>query len=54
MKGDDITYWENNLQQLEVDLALEEDRNEDDTLIKIIKCNIEEAKVRIKQLQDGI
>ena len=36
------------------DLSLEEARNEDDNLIKLLKQNIQEAKVRIKQLEDGI
>ena len=47
-------YWEWFLEQAEEDLSLEEARNEDDNLIKLLKQNIEEAKVRIKQLEDGI
>ena len=38
----------------EENLALEQARNEDDDLIKLLKQNIEEAKVRIKQLEDGV
>lgn len=47
-------YWEWFLEQAEEDLSLEELRNEDDNLIKLLKRNIQEAKVRIKQLEDGI
>lgn len=47
-------YWEWFLEQAEEDLSLEEARNEDDNLIKLLKRNIQEAKVRIKQLEDGI
>lgn len=47
-------YWEWFLEQAEEDLSLEKARNEDDNLIKLLKQNIEEAKVRIKQLEDGI
>ena len=54
MEGDNIEYWESFLQQTEEDLSLEELRNEDDNLIKLLKQNIEEAKVRIKQLEDGV
>jgi len=54
MNGDNIEYWEWFLEQAEEDLSLEELRKEDDNLIKLLKQNIEEAKVRIKQLQDGV
>lgn len=54
MEGDNIEYWEWFLEQTEEDLSLEEVRGEDDNLIKLLKQNIEEAKVRIKQLQDGV
>ena len=54
MEGDNIEYWEWFLEQTEEDLSLEETRGEDDNLIKLLKQNIEEAKVRIKQLQDGV
>lgn len=54
MNGDNIEYWEWFLEQAEEDLSLEELRNEDDNLIKLLKRNIQEAKVRIKQLEDGI
>tara|TARA_R100001015_G_C4586762_1_gene142616 strand:- start:249 stop:407 length:159 start_codon:yes stop_codon:yes gene_type:complete len=47
-------YWEWFLEQAEEDLSLEEARNEDDNLIKLLKQNIQEAKVRIKQLEDGV
>ena len=47
-------YWEWFLEQAEQDLSLEETRNEDDNLIQLLKQNIQEAKVRIKQLEDGI
>ena len=47
-------YWEWFLEQAEQDLSLEEIRNEDDNLIQLLKQNIQEAKVRIKQLEDGI
>lgn len=47
-------YWEWFLEQAEEDLSLEQARNEDDNLIKLLKQNIQEAKVRIKQLEDGI
>lgn len=54
MEGNDKKYWEWFLEQAEEDLSLEELRNEDDNLIKLLKQNIEEAKVRIKQLEDGV
>ena len=54
MEGDNIEYWEWFLEQTEEDLSLEETRGEDDNLIKLLKQNIEEAKVRIKQLEDGV
>ena len=54
MEGDNIEYWQSFLEQTEEDLFLEEFRNEDDNLIKLLKQNIEEAKVRIKQLEDGV
>ena len=47
-------YWEWFLEQAEQYLSLEETRNEDDNLIQLLKQNIQEAKVRIKQLEDGI
>ena len=47
-------YWEWFLEQAEEDLSLEQARNEDDNLIKLLKQNIQEAKVRIKQLEDGV
>ena len=50
MDGENIEYWQSFLEQTEEDLSLEEFRNEDDNLIKLLKQNIEAAKVRIKQL----
>tara|TARA_Y100000356_G_scaffold122455_1_gene116635 strand:+ start:141 stop:305 length:165 start_codon:yes stop_codon:yes gene_type:complete len=54
MEGNDKEYWDWFLEQAEENLALEQARNEDDDLIKLLKQNIEEAKVRIKQLEDGV
>lgn len=47
-------YWEWFLEQAEEDLSLEEARNEDDNLIKLLKQNIEEAEARIKEIEDGV
>lgn len=51
MKGDNITYWKWILNQREKDLELEIDRElNDDNLIKLIKSEIEEAKIKIEEL----
>tara|TARA_R110002074_G_scaffold164823_3_gene324647 strand:+ start:2084 stop:2239 length:156 start_codon:yes stop_codon:yes gene_type:complete len=51
MKGDNLTYWRNILKQRIVDLALEESRGEDDTLIRLLKLQITEAENRIAELE---
>ena len=51
MKGDNLTYWRNILTQRIADLALEKSRDEDDTLIRLLKLQIEEAENRIKELE---
>ena len=54
MEGNNIEYWQTFLEQTEEDLSLEQLRNEDDILIKLLKQNIQEAKVKIKEINDGI
>ncbi len=51
MKGDNLTYWKWILNQREKDLELEIDRElADDNIIKLIKSEIEEAKIKIEEL----
>jgi hypothetical protein len=51
MKGENLTYWKWILNQREKDLELEIDRElADDNLIKLIKSEIEEAKIKIEEL----
>ena len=51
MKGDNLTYWKWILNQREKDLELEIDRVlADDNIIKLIKSEIEEAKIKIEEL----
>ena len=51
MKGENLTYWKWILNQREKDLELEIDRElNDDNLIKLIKSEIEEAKIKIEEL----
>ena len=54
MKGDNKVHWNWFLKQAKKDLALEEVRDEDDNLIKLLKQNIEEAEARIKEIEDGV
>ena len=51
MKGENLTYWKWILNQREKDLELEVNRElADDNLIKLIKSEIEEAKIKIEEL----
>ena len=51
MKGENLTYWKWILNQREKDLELEINRElADDNLIKLIKSEIEEAKIKIEEL----
>ena len=51
MKGENLTYWKWILNQREKDLELEINREvADDNLIKLIKSEIEEPKIKIEEL----
>lgn len=54
MKGDNRTYWNWIRNQRQVDLQLEEQRGEDDNLIKLLKKEIEEAEKKIQEIDNGV
>tara|TARA_R110000796_G_scaffold103601_2_gene213015 strand:+ start:1281 stop:1436 length:156 start_codon:yes stop_codon:yes gene_type:complete len=51
MKGDNLTYWRRILAERKKDLVLEQSRDEDDNLIKLLKLQLTEAEDRIKELE---
>lgn len=54
MKGDNKTYWNWIKNQRQVDLQLEEQRGEDDNLIKLLKEEIQEAEKKIQEIDNGV
>lgn len=54
MRGDNKTYWNWIKNQRQVDLELEEQRGEDDNLIKLLKEEIEEADKKIQEIDNGV
>tara|TARA_R110002096_G_scaffold435041_2_gene659185 strand:- start:1075 stop:1230 length:156 start_codon:yes stop_codon:yes gene_type:complete len=51
MIGDDLTYWRNILEERKEDLALEQYRDEDHDLIRMLKKQLAEAMYKIKELE---
>ena len=51
MVGDDSTYWKNILAERKEDLALEQARDEDHDLIRMLKKQIAESMYKIKELE---
>jgi hypothetical protein len=47
---EDLEYWEDILAQRTEDLRLEEERFEDDELIKLLKGYVEEAQQKVEEL----